>query len=86
LPLSGGELAELYATNRSISPDVESELSGHLPGPDELPSPVDFQDLLLERERLEQGDHEFRSDLWQSGHAVFQEQAFLVNRAIPFKV
>jgi very-short-patch-repair endonuclease len=67
LPLSGGELAELYATNRSISPDVESELSGHLPGPDELPSPVDFQDLLFERERLEQEDHEFRSDLWQSG-------------------
>ena len=65
LPLSLGELAELYATNRSVSPDVESELSGHLPGPDELPSPADFQDLLLERARLEQGDHEFRSDLWR---------------------
>jgi len=65
LPLSGGELAELYATNRSISPDVESELSGHLPGPDELPSPADFQDLLLEKARLEKGDHNFRSDLWQ---------------------
>jgi len=68
LPFSGGELAELYATNRSISPDVESELSGHLPGSHELPSPADFQDLLLERARLEQGDHEFRSDLWQKGN------------------
>ena len=67
LPLSGGELAELYATNRSISPDVESELSGRLPGPDELPSPADFQDLLLERASLEKVDHEFRSDLWQAG-------------------
>jgi very-short-patch-repair endonuclease/cellulose biosynthesis protein BcsQ len=67
LPLSGGELAELYATNRSISPDVESELSGHLPGPEELPSPADFQDLLLEKARLEKGDHNFRSDLWQGG-------------------
>src|SRR4029077_8109441 len=68
LPLSLGELAELYATNRSISPDVESELSGHLPGPDELPSPAVFQDLLLEGARLEQGDHEFRSDLWRRGN------------------
>jgi very-short-patch-repair endonuclease len=66
LPFSGGELAELYATNRSISPDVESELSGHLPGPDELPAPADFQDLILERARLAQVDHELRSDLWQS--------------------
>jgi len=66
LPFSGGELAELYATNRSISPDVESELSGHLLGPDELPAPADFQDLILERARLEQADREFRSDLWQS--------------------
>jgi len=68
LPLSGGELAELYATNRSISADVESELSGHLPGPDELPSPADFQDSLNERARLEHGNREFRSDLWQSGN------------------
>src|SRR5882762_148081 len=66
LPYSGGELAELYATNRSISPDVESELSGPLPDPDELPAPSDFQDLVLERTRLEQVDHEFRSDLWQT--------------------
>lgn len=68
LPLSGGELAELYATNRSISPDVESELSGQLPGPGELPSPADFEDLLLERAGLERAKHEFRSDLWRSGN------------------
>ena len=68
LPLSGGELAELYASNRSISPDVENELSGQLPRPSELPSPADFQDLLLERTRLEQANHEFRSDLWRRGN------------------
>jgi len=65
LPLSGGELAELYATNRSISPDVESELSGQLPGPGELPSPNDFEELLRERTRLEHANREFRSDLWR---------------------
>jgi very-short-patch-repair endonuclease len=64
-PLSGGDLAELYATNRSISADVENELSGHLPGADELPVPADFEDLVAEKARLEQTDHEFRSDLWQ---------------------
>jgi very-short-patch-repair endonuclease len=70
LPLSGGELAELYATNRSISQDVESELSGQLPGPGELPSPADFEELLRERTRLAHTDHEFRSDLWRrdKGH------------------
>jgi very-short-patch-repair endonuclease len=87
LPLSGGELAELYATNRSISPDVEIELSGHLPGPDELPSPADFQDLLLEKARLEKGDHEFRSDLWQGGLGptsanVLNETAIKLKRSV----
>jgi very-short-patch-repair endonuclease len=87
LPLSSGELAELYATNRSISPDVESELSGHLPGPDELPPPADFQDLLLEKARLEKGDHEFRADLWQDGRGptsakVLNETAIKLKRSV----
>ena len=67
LPLSSGDLAELYATNRSISPDLENELSSNLPSTDELLTPADFEDLLVEKIRLEQSDHEFRSDLWQSG-------------------
>ena len=67
LPLSGGDLVELYATNRSISPDLENELSGDLLSVDELPAPADFEDLLVEKTRLEQSDHEFRADLWQSG-------------------
>src|ERR1700687_4050828 len=87
LPFFGGELAELYATNRSISPDVESELSGHLPGSDELPSPADFQDLLLEKARLEKGDHKFRSDLWQDGHGstsanLLNETAIKLKRSV----
>ena len=87
LPLSGGELAELYATNRSISPDVESELAGHLPAPDQLPSPAEFQDLLLEKARLEKGNHEFRSDLWQDGRgptsaSVLNETAIKLQRSV----
>jgi very-short-patch-repair endonuclease len=87
LPLSGGELAELYASNRSISPDVESELSGHLPGPEELPSPADFLELLLEKARLEKGDHNFRSDLWQGGRGptsanILKEIAIKVKESV----
>ena len=70
LPISGGDLVELYATNRSISPDLEDELSGDLPPVDELPAPADFEDLLAEKTRLEQSDHEFRADLWHSGGRV----------------
>jgi very-short-patch-repair endonuclease len=87
LPLSGGELAELYATNRSISPDVESELSGQLPGAGELPSPNDFEELLRERVRLEHANPEFRSDLWRrdKGHASadsLKEIAIKLERAV----
>ena len=67
LPVSGGDLVELYSTNRSISPDVETEVSGNLPSASELPAPADFEDLLVEKIRLEQSDHELRADLWQSG-------------------
>ena len=70
LPLSGGDLAELYATNRSISPDLENELSGDLPSATELPAPADFEDLLVEKARLELSDHEFRADLWQREGSV----------------
>jgi len=87
LPISGGELAELYATNRSISPDVESELSGQLPGPGELPSPNDFEELLRERLRLKPANPEFRSDLWRpdKGHVSadsLKETANKLGRAV----
>jgi hypothetical protein len=79
--------AELYATNRSISPDVESELSGQLPGAGELPSPNDFEELLRERVRLEHANPEFRSDLWRrdKGHASadsLKEIAIKLERAV----
>jgi len=67
IPLSDGDLAELYATNQVISQDLENELSGNLPSTSELPAPADFEDLLVEKARLEISDHEFRADLWQSG-------------------
>lgn len=66
LPLSESEVSELYATNASVSPDAERELSGHLPDISRLPTPPDFEKLVLERVRLGSVDHEFRNDLWKS--------------------
>src|SRR2546427_10277257 len=67
LPLSPGELADLYRTNTSVSRDDENELSGHLPELHDLPSPEEFEASLSERNRLSMEDLEFRSDLWLSG-------------------
>jgi very-short-patch-repair endonuclease len=67
MPLPESEIAELYATNISVSPAVEHELSGLLPETTQLPSPPDFEHLVLERAGLSKVNHEFRADLWQVG-------------------
>src|SRR5580704_10059706 len=67
LPLSPGELADLYRTNFSVSREDETELSGHLPELHDLPRPEDFEASVSERNRLGMEDLDLRSDLWQSG-------------------
>jgi len=67
LPLSPGELADLYRTNVSVSREDEAELSGHLPELHNLPRPEDFEASVSERNRLGMEDLDLRSDLWQSG-------------------
>jgi very-short-patch-repair endonuclease len=67
LPLSPGELADLYRTNVSISREDEAELSGHLPELHDLPRPEDFEASVSERNRLGMEDLDLRADLWQSG-------------------
>src|SRR6267378_4531905 len=67
VPLSPGELADLYRTNVSLSREDEAELAGHLPELHDLPGPEDFEASLSEQTRLGMEDLEFRSDLWQSG-------------------
>jgi very-short-patch-repair endonuclease len=67
LPLSAGDLADLYRTNVSLSRQDESELSTHLPELHDLPRPEDFESSLNERNRLSMEDLDHRSDLWQTG-------------------
>ena len=67
LPLTPGELADLYRTNTSLSREDEIELAGHLPELDELPRPEEFEASLNQRNRLNMEELELRSDLWRSG-------------------
>jgi very-short-patch-repair endonuclease len=69
LPLSSGELADLYRTNVSISREDENELSAHLPELHDLPRAEDFEASVSERNRLGMEDLDLRSDLWESGAA-----------------
>lgn len=64
LPLSEGELADLYRTNATVTRKDEDELSGLLPEPGELLTPEEFDRLVEERERLADLDLTFRADLW----------------------
>src|SRR5882672_6131064 len=67
VPLSPGELADLYRTNVSLSREDESELAGQLPELHDLPGPEDFEASLSEQTRLGLEELEVRADLWQSG-------------------
>ena len=69
LPLSPGELADLYRTSVSISREDENELSGHLPELHDLPRVEDFETSVNERNRLGFEDLDLRADLWESGDA-----------------
>ncbi|HEY1471419.1 MAG TPA: AAA domain-containing protein [Candidatus Acidoferrum sp.] len=66
LPLSPGELADLYRTSVSISREDENELSGHLPELHDVPRAEDFEASVNERNRLAFEDLDLRSDLWES--------------------
>jgi very-short-patch-repair endonuclease len=66
LPLSPGELADLYRTSVSLTREDENELSGHLPELHDLPRAEDFEASVSERNRLAMEDLDVRSDLWDS--------------------
>src|SRR5260370_38505029 len=65
LPLSCGELSELYRTNISLSLEDEHELSGNLPELTDLPNPDDFAPILQQRNQIQSENLELISDLGQ---------------------
>jgi very-short-patch-repair endonuclease/DNA polymerase III delta prime subunit len=66
LPISMGDLIDLYHTNTSVGRQQEIELSGSLPDPSEIPNPEDFRAILTERERLNKEDLSVGSQFWQA--------------------
>ncbi len=64
LPLTPGELIDLYRSNARVSPEDERELALALPDPQQLMPPSDFERLAAERERLQQQDVRHRRELW----------------------
>ena len=65
LPVSVGELIDLYHTNVSVSCEHELELSSPLPDPLEIPTPEDFRSTLSERDRLSNENLDLGSQYWQ---------------------
>ena len=66
LPLTVNELLDLYSTNKAVTDEDERELSASLPSPDSLLSPLDFAQIVAQRQGLQQEDLAFRQDLWHS--------------------
>ena len=64
LPLSHGELVDLYRTNVQLSPEEEKELAFDLPDPTDLMTPSMFEEIVVKRARLLEQDLEYRKDLW----------------------
>ncbi len=65
LPLTVGELIDLYHTNVTVAREHEIELSGLLPDPSEIPDPQNFRSTLEERNRLHKEDLSIGSQLWR---------------------
>jgi very-short-patch-repair endonuclease len=67
LPLSEGEIIELYSTNQLVSAEAERELAHPLPEAARLPNPAEFENLVRTKAELEEGtDRDFRADLWDT--------------------
>ncbi len=64
LPLSEGEIIDLYRTSVTVTPEDELELSSALPKPDEIQTPEEFHSLVIDHANLVISDLTYRSDLW----------------------
>ncbi|WP_338825948.1 AAA domain-containing protein [Neomoorella thermoacetica] len=74
LPLSAGELIDLYASNATVTSSDEQELGYPLPHPDDLQKPEAFKRMVDERRDLGHIDRGYRSDLWEEGATINVEE------------
>jgi very-short-patch-repair endonuclease len=66
LPLSQGELIELYRTSVSVTAEDEAELLGFLPSHSVLLRPDEFTELVRERTSLNDEDLNTGDEMWDS--------------------
>ena len=91
LPLSQGDLIELYRTNVTVTALDEQEIGYVLPDPGTLIAPTDFASLVTERIRLQHEDIGYRRDLWtgtakeRSQDALEHLQTRLTHAIIPLR-
>src|SRR5947208_1560267 len=66
LPLSGAEIAELYASTEALSREDEAELARPLPQLKSLLSPEEFDKVAEEHARLSRASRSYRKELWKT--------------------
>jgi hypothetical protein len=91
LPLTQGELVELYRTNVTVTAQEEQEMGQFLPDTSTLVAPADFEYLIAERARLQHQDVGYGRELWaatakeRSQDALEQLQARLAHAISPLR-
>lgn len=70
LPLTAGELLELYRTNENVTVQDEDALRLTLPDLGGVPTPDRFTELLTERRALVDAERDHRADLWDGGDST----------------
>jgi very-short-patch-repair endonuclease len=88
-PLSHAEVAALYQTNATVTPNDERELNAVRPDVSALPTPTEFAKLLDEIALLKSQDVRYRADLWDESSntedsARFDSMLARANKAIEF--
>lgn len=74
LPLSFGELLDLYNSNGIINQQEEREISLLSPDSRQLSTPFEFEQLIVEQAKLRQTDLNYRRDLWVGEQLKYSDQ------------
>jgi len=74
LPLSIGELIDLYNSNRSISQQEEQEISILSADSGLLSTPFEFEQFIAEQAELRQKDLNYRQELWIGEQLKYSDQ------------
>ncbi|QAA33552.1 AAA domain-containing protein [Clostridium manihotivorum] len=69
--LTEAEIIELYQTNKAISLDEEKEYSYRLPELDELVTPIDFHNLIVNKNKFSEKELEKYKEYWNNNNTKY---------------